>query len=71
MTSLLNNIGKLPYQEYTIEHGVERIKIRVPLKEARSFEIAFDAAVSKNVSKEGLLNVLANHGGSVRTQKAK
>ena len=71
MTSLLNNIGKLPYQEYTIEHGVERIKIRVPLKEARNFEAAFAEAVSNDDSKEGLLKVLANHGGTVRTQKAK
>jgi len=67
--SLLGNIDKKPYQAYTIEHGIERIQIKIPLKEASAFETAFAEALRAEVTKATLLSIVEAHGGSVRTQK--
>lgn len=58
---------KSPYQAYTIEHGFERIKIQVPLKNVQAFEEAFAAkTASGDSSKAALLEVLGSVGGSIR-----
>lgn len=67
--SLLGNIDKKPYQAYTIEHGIERIQVKIPLKEASAFEAAFAAALCADISKTRLMAIVEEHGGSVRTQK--
>ena len=70
MTSLLNNINKKPFQAFTIEHGIERIKIQIPLKEVRAFEKTFAMALAEGiVSKTELLRIVQACGGSIRKTK--
>lgn len=66
MTRLLTNLEKKPYQAYTIEHGMERISIQIPLKEARGFEAAFAEAAKNGASKDELLKVMNSFGGNLR-----
>jgi hypothetical protein len=71
MKKLLSDLAaeKTAYQAYSIEHGIERIKIQIPLKEARSFEVAFNASIADGSdSKANLLAIVSAHGGSVRVK---
>lgn len=64
MTKLLNQLGAAPktaLQTYTIEHGIERIKVAVPLKEVKLFEERF--ARLENRSKAAVLELVDSHGG--------
>jgi hypothetical protein len=71
MNSLLNNLDKRPFQVYTIEHGIERFKVAVPLAEVRAFEKAFAEAIDDgNDSKTDLLEVLKLFGGKLKTVEA-
>ena len=68
--SLIGSLDKKPYQAYTIEHGIERIHVQIPLKEARAFETAFaEATADGNDSKASLLQIVESHGGSIRKTK--
>lgn len=68
MKSLLNELdataGKTAYQSYTIQHGIERIKVLVPLKNVQVFEAEFNATTDK--SKNALLEVVTRHSGKIR-----
>jgi hypothetical protein len=64
--NLLNNLGKKPYQAYRIEHGIEVIRVQIPLKEARNFETEFADAQTAGKNKESLMAIVARHGGTVR-----
>lgn len=68
MKSLLNdleaNAGKTAYQSYTIQHGIEKIAVLVPLKQAKVFEQDF--AATKDKSKEALLEVVTRHSGKIK-----
>ena len=68
MKSLLNeleaNAGKIAYQTYTIEHGIEKIKVLVPLKNASLFEADFHATTDR--TKDALLEVVTRHAGKIR-----
>jgi hypothetical protein len=67
---LLNDINKLPYQGYTLEHGIERIRVKIPLISARAFEVAIAEAIAEGEpTKAMLLEIVANHGGSQRQAK--
>ena len=68
---LLNELDKKPFQAYTLEHGIERIKVKVPLASSRAFEAAFEKAISAGASKQELLELLTEHGGAIRTVKSK
>ena len=71
MSKLLNDLAaeKTAYQAYSIEHGIERIRIQIPLKEARAFEKDFNAALSSGTdSKASLLEIVSKHNGSVRVK---
>lgn len=69
--SLLENVDKKPYQAYTIEHGIERIQIRIPLKEVRAFEAAFAESTSNGDDhKDTLLALVEAYGGSIRKRAA-
>ena len=69
MTTLLNQVAagktKAAFQTYTIQHGIERISVQVPLAEALDFEQKFAALESK--TKANLLELLQSVGGKVRT----
>jgi hypothetical protein len=70
MTSLLNMLDKKPFQAFTIEHGIERIKIKIPLKEVRTFEKTFALAIAEGAdTKNELLQLVHACGGSVRETK--
>ena len=68
MKSLLNELeaaaDKIAYQTYTIQHGIELIKVLVPLKNSLVFETEFHAAENKN--KDALLEVVIRHSGKIR-----
>lgn len=67
---LLDNIEKRPYQGYTIEHGIERIHIKVPLSNAREFETAIAEAIADGTpSRAVLLDIVAAHDGTQRQTK--
>ena len=51
-----------PSQLYTIEHGIERLSVKVPLKEAAAFELQF---AQSDKSKASLASLLASLGGSI------
>lgn len=68
--SLLGSIDKKPYQAYVIEHGIERVHIQIPLKEARAFEASFAESISNgDDTKNTLLSIVSEHGGSIRAAK--
>ena len=66
MTKLLPNLEKVAYQAYTIKHGIESIKIQVPLEHAKAFEKEFNKAVAAGESKDELLRIMNKHGGNIR-----
>lgn len=58
------NAGKQAYQLYTITHGIESIRVQIPIREARKFETAFNAV--RTDDRSVLLNIVTEHGGKVR-----
>jgi hypothetical protein len=63
---LLNDVNskKQAYQLYTITHGIETIRVQIPIREVREFETNFQNADNKDRS--GLLSLVSKHGGKVR-----
>lgn len=55
--------GKIAYQSYTLSHGIERLTVLVPLKNATVFEEEFKAAKK---TKEALLEVVIRHAGKIK-----
>lgn len=66
--SLLNNVAalekKVPYQTYTLKHGIESIKILVPLKAAQVFEEEFKGLTDR--SKSAITLLVEKHNGKVK-----
>lgn len=61
--------GKVAYQAYSIEHGIERIMLKVPLRESKAFEREFNEALEAGKStKASLLKIATKHGGSLRAK---
>lgn len=68
MSKLLDMIvaGKKAYQAFTIQHGIEHIDVKIPIKEVRHFERGFNEAISAGTSdKSALLELVARHGGKI------
>jgi len=59
------NAGKQAYQLYTITHGIESIRVQIPIREARAFEQDFQ--LNESDDRSVLLTIVSNHGGKVRT----
>lgn len=60
----LNAVGdKTAYQSYTLQHGIEKMAVLVPLRNAKVFEEAFAKA---DRSKSALLDVIAQHSGKIK-----
>ena len=71
MSKLMTDVssGKVAYQAYTIEHGIEQIMLKVPLQESKAFEREFHEALeSGKTSKAALIKIATKHGGSLRTK---
>lgn len=69
MSKLMSDVssGKVAYQAYTIEHGIERIMLKVPLQESKAFEREFHEALESGKSgKAALMKIATKHGGSLR-----
>lgn len=66
MKSLIQDLeaGKIAYQSYSFTHGIEKLTILVPLKEAAAFQTAF--ADCKDKSKKSLLEVVTRFAGKVK-----
>ena len=64
MATLLSDLeqAKKPFQVYTLEHGIERLTLLLPLKEAASFEQEFEKS---DRSKETILELVVRHSGRV------
>lgn len=62
LLSSFDQPAKKPFQLYTIEHGIERLSVKVPLKEAASFEKRF---AQSDKSKTTITELLASLGGSI------
>lgn len=67
--SILGSVDKIAYQTYTVELGIERLKIQVPLKTAKVFESEFQKAISLDKPKEDLLTIINKHGGFRRKNR--
>lgn len=70
MSKLLDKVtsGKVPFQAYMIEHGIERIRIQIPLANAQKFETAIREAVESGMnSKDGIIKIMIAHKGKVRS----
>lgn len=73
MSNLLNDLssGKTAYQAFTIEHGIEKILVKVPLKNSQAFDQELTHALfDGDVSKAAILQILESHGGSLRKGRA-
>ncbi len=71
MSKLMTDVssGKVAYQAYTIEHGIERIMLKVPLQESKAFEREFHEALEDGkTTKAALMKIAKKHGGSLRTK---
>lgn len=68
MKSLLNeleaSVGKTAYQTYTLQHGIEKLTLLIPLKNVSVFEADFAACTDK--SKKALVEVVTRHHGKVK-----
>jgi hypothetical protein len=63
LTDLNANAGKVPFQTYTIQHGIERVKVAVPFAHRSAFEAAFGGA--QTTDKAHLLEIVEKHGGKL------
>lgn len=68
MASLINqldkSVGKTAFQIYTIEHGIDRISVQVPLKQVPLFEQKFLELQDKR--KSTIISLVVEVGGKVR-----
>jgi len=68
MKSLLKDLdskaGKIAYQSYIFEHGIEKLTILIPLKDASAFQTAFANCEQK--TKKSLLEVVTRFAGKVK-----
>ena len=72
MTKLINDVvdGKKAWQAFTIEHGIEKIKIQVPLENAKEFAQAFYRSINKGeTDKATLFKIMNSYGGNIRHDK--
>ena len=72
MKKLLDDVvaGKRAYQRFTIEHGIERICVRIPIKDSRAFETAFQSALTEGIAdKTALLQIVEKHNGAAEAAK--
>jgi len=63
LLNALSKPQKRPFQVFKVTHGIEVIDLKVPLAQADAFQQAFEALSQKD--KPAILQVLAEHGGSV------
>jgi hypothetical protein len=69
MTKLLSVLdapgnGPTAYQVYTLQHGIERLEIRVPIKNTQAFEQQF--AHIKDKKKTTILSLVESVGGKIK-----
>lgn len=68
MASLFNQIqaieGKKPFQTYTIQHGIEHLRVLVPVANVKTFESAFKEL--KDKQKSTILQLVEQVGGKVK-----
>ncbi len=69
MTKLLDQLDKKPFQAYTIQHGIERVRVQIPLKSASVFEAEFQALQQKSAPMKALLKLVEDCGGQIRKTK--
>ncbi len=69
MSKLLDQLDKKPFQAYTIQHGIERVRIQIPLEQTKVFEDKFAALSSTSASLSTLLELVAACNGKTRKVK--
>ncbi len=55
--------GKLPWQSYTVKHGIETIEVLVPLKNAELFETQMKKPMP---TKAAIIRTLHECGGELK-----
>ena len=58
------NAGKVPWQSYTVKHGVESIEVLVPLKSAAAFETQI--VKQKLAPRQAGIQFVSEHGGILK-----
>jgi hypothetical protein len=68
MSSFINQLeaiqGKQAYQTYTIQHGIEQLKVLVPVKTVKTFEEQFSKL--KDKQKASIVTLVEAVGGKVK-----
>lgn len=60
---------KTPYQAYTIQHGIELIRIQIPMKNVRTFESSFNELLKAGVTEKTLfLRLVESADGKIRAR---
>lgn len=61
-------LGKIPFQTYTIEHGIDRRKVQVPLKHAAEFEGEIQKLIEQEAPMAKMLMVVSKYDGKERAK---
>jgi hypothetical protein len=68
MSALISQLeavhGKQAYQTYTIQHGIEQLKVLVPVKTVKTFEERFSKLADKQ--KASIVTLVEAVGGKVK-----
>lgn len=68
MSRLIDQLEKLegrqPYQSYTVQHGIERLQLLIPLHQSKIFEEEFNLLSDKR--KKTILELVHRLGGKAR-----
>lgn len=64
LNSVVTNKPKRALQVYTIHHGIDRVKVKVPKDQVPAFEQAFNTASAAGAPLKMLMEVVEQHGGA-------
>ena len=64
LTDLSAGLPKTPYQSYMLEHGIERIQLKIPVKQVQLFEEGFSALPVR--TKAAIIELVASVGGKIK-----
>lgn len=64
MSDLDAQTGKIPFQSYTIMHGIEKIEVLVPFKNVQAFEAQVKS--TDLPTRQAVLECVQSHGGLLK-----
>lgn len=63
IAELDNHAGKVAWQQFTLQHGIETMEVLVPLKNVPKFELKMRGS---HASKQAVLEILRDCGGELK-----